>query len=45
VSSSDTAFAIFQIESEHVDNVQQETRKAKMVKVCMYVWLVAPFVD
>lgn len=48
MSFSATVFAIFQIVSDHVDNnmkVQLENRKAKMVRMCMYVWLVALFVD
>lgn len=43
VSSSATMFAIFQSESEHGDNnfnVQLENKKAKMVRVMVYVWLV-----
>lgn len=47
MSSSATVFAIFETESEQVDNinVQLENMKAKVVKMCLYVWLVALFVD
>lgn len=47
MSSSATVFAIFETESEQVDNninEQLENMKAKVVKMCLYVWLVALFV-